>query len=338
MKLQITSIFLILCFYNANGQWDVVLDVQRTSSNPIISKAAPYLLFENNPTTGESGGVAWGVMESGAPGGDDFNPEAQFFYHRIDNEWRFFGESDPGLTIRRDGQSPDAYGEGRLRIGNSEDGSYLGIDRDDIQAWDSDQMTGTLYLNDYGGDVVIGSGSENLIFDADTDRIGVGTASPGRLLHVAGSAIVRDSLAIGKLIPDFELDVFGSCNITGELTASSDARLKKDVIPIENATETLAQLNAVSYEFKADEYPELGLSAGKRYGLIAQEVEQVLPELVKTNGYKSVNYMDIIAILIKSNQEQQQEIKKLLEAREKLLQEEQILESQITALENSISN
>jgi len=69
-------------------------------------------------------------------------------------------------------------------------------------------------------------------------------------------------------------------------------------------------------------FPELKLSEGQRWGLIAQEVESVLPDLVSDNGsathidgeemnIKSVNYIDLIPMLIKAIQEQDEEIKNL---------------------------
>ena len=94
---------------------------------------------------------------------------------------------------------------------------------------------------------------------------------------------------------------------------------------IESATETINRLNPVTYEFRSDEFPELKLSEGQRWGLIAQEVESVLSvllDLVSDNGsathidgeemnIKSVNYIDLIPMLIKAIQEQDEEIKNL---------------------------
>jgi len=93
-------------------------------------------------------------------------------------------------------------------------------------------------------------------------------------------------------------------------------------VAIESATETINRLNPVTYEFRSDEFPELKLSEGQRWGLIAQEVESVLPDLVSDNGsathidgeemnIKSVNYIDLIPMLIKAIQEQDEEIKNL---------------------------
>jgi len=204
-----------------------------------------------------------------------------------------------GVMIDEDGtQNVANYGTGSLIIGDNS-GRYIGFDKDDIQAY-ADGGEGTLFINDYGGDVRIGGLDVGYIFfDAETQNVGIGTQTPM-----------------------FRFDVMGNGNFTGELTASSDARLKKNVKDIENATATLAALRPVSYQFRAEDYPELALSTGHRFGLIAQEVENILHELVvhkmkaeTINGeetfFKSVNYIDMISILIKANQEQEEQILQL---------------------------
>ena len=103
------------------------------------------------------------------------------------------------------------------------------------------------------------------------------------------------------------LSIFGNGNATlaGTLTQLSDARLKKDIIPIKNALAGLNKLNAYNY-YWIDETKDKDLQTG----LLAQEVEQVYPQLVKKNndGLLSVNYSGFIPLLIKGMQEQQQTI------------------------------
>lgn len=265
-------------------------------------------------------------------------------FDRSDDQWLFdAADGNPTVVIDANNSSVASFGEGTLRLINPSSGHYMGFDSDDIQVWDEDETKRKLYLNDYGGDVRIGL-MKRIYYIESSDRVGIGTTTPDQLLDVSGTTIIRDSLAIGKQDPDFTLDVVGSGNFTGELTAASDARLKKDVVKIDDASTILAALRPVSYDFNTEDYPEMGLSQGKRYGLIAQEVEQVLPELVanKIKGqtpdgedtiFKSVNYMDLISILIKGNQEQQDEIAELKQVREALLEEEKVLERQLVELE-----
>jgi len=81
------------------------------------------------------------------------------------------------------------------------------------------------------------------------------------------------------------------------LVANSDIRLKKNICKV--ADGTLPALEPVSYVFKND------TTERTRYGFIAQDVEEIIPELVHTNseGIKGINYQDIIALLVKDNQE-----------------------------------
>jgi len=90
---------------------------------------------------------------------------------------------------------------------------------------------------------------------------------------------------------------------------SSDSTFKTSIMLIENATTLLKQINTYSYYFKSDssEIRSDSLDLRKRdYGVLAQEVEAILPDLVDTcKGDMFVNYNAFIAILIKGFNEQQ---------------------------------
>ncbi len=106
---------------------------------------------------------------------------------------------------------------------------------------------------------------------------------------------------------------------------------KKSIAKIENATTTLSKVNPVSYYFKTEQFKDGQFDENLHYGVIAQEIEKTLPNLVYTDkdGYKAVNYTDLIPLLIKSNQEQQIEIQNAKKEREALLQRIQTLEQRI---------
>jgi hypothetical protein len=94
----------------------------------------------------------------------------------------------------------------------------------------------------------------------------------------------------------------GTLNAT-ELNATSDINLKENIRPIENPIEKIMQLNGVSFDWKETQEPSIGV--------IAQEVEEVFPELVKTGDKKSVNYNGLIGVLIEVVKEQQKQIDEL---------------------------
>jgi len=98
-------------------------------------------------------------------------------------------------------------------------------------------------------------------------------------------------------------------NITCEsLTTNSDRRLKDNIKLIEpqEAYNIVSQLNGVRYSWKND--PE-----SKKVGLIAQDVERILPEVVKDNykGYKSVDYSSIVSVLCQSIKQLKNELEEL---------------------------
>jgi hypothetical protein len=100
----------------------------------------------------------------------------------------------------------------------------------------------------------------------------------------------------------------GNMIISGTLTQSSDARLKKDIEPINDAVQKLEKLSGYHYHWK-NEVENPGLQTG----LLAQEVKEVFPELVVENhkGEMSVNYSGMIPYLLEAVKSQQQTIEQL---------------------------
>ena len=103
-------------------------------------------------------------------------------------------------------------------------------------------------------------------------------------------------------LTDFELEMISGGR---SQRSCSDLRLKKDIKPLKSALSTLGKLQGKSYRWKDNNEPDIGL--------IAQELEKVIPELVKTDdkGYKSIVYQKLTAVLIEAVKEQQQEINHL---------------------------
>jgi len=134
------------------------------------------------------------------------------------------------------------------------------------------------------------------------------------------------------------LYVSGSIYATGTITSGSDKRFKKNVNNIEGALDKVLSLNGVNYEWRTpdeiqsfskqlSENEEEGLALtfpeGKQIGLVAQDVEEIIPEIVFTDeeGFKSVDYTKLGPVLIEAIKEQQKQIEALKKEIEVLKQQ-----------------
>ena len=106
----------------------------------------------------------------------------------------------------------------------------------------------------------------------------------------------------------------GRIDATNDIVAfsSSDIRFKENIQPIENALEKISKISGNTYDWKAENKIEHGYE-GNDVGVIAQEIEAVLPQLVQTreNGFKAVKYDKLVALLIEGIKEQQLQIEQL---------------------------
>ena len=97
----------------------------------------------------------------------------------------------------------------------------------------------------------------------------------------------------------------GSFTATGNITAYSDERLKDNVETIEGALDKVSQMRGVTYNYKSE------LNDGQRgTGVIAQEMQQVMPEVVEEGEYLSVAYGNIVGVLIEAVKELKEELNK----------------------------
>lgn len=126
-----------------------------------------------------------------------------------------------------------------------------------------------------------------------------GTSS--QFLKADGSA---DSTAYAPTAnPTFTgtLSCTGNITASGNITAYSDQRLKSNIKTIDNALEKVSKLRGVSFDKDGQ----------NQIGVIAQEVQKVLPEVVEEGDYLSVAYGNIVGLLIEAIKEQQQQIEDL---------------------------
>ena len=120
----------------------------------------------------------------------------------------------------------------------------------------------------------------NLYVDIDNSRVGVGTTVPSSALQVSGTITCSD------------------------INSTSDVKLKENIHSIKDPLDKIMKINGVGFRWKDNK--------DEAIGVIAQDIEEVIPEVVKISGdVKTVNYNGLIGVLIEAVKEQQRQIEEL---------------------------
>jgi len=137
------------------------------------------------------------------------------------------------------------------------------------------------FLNNATGDLILNTGTDNPVILKHNGTAVITTTSSGP--SITGNCSVSGTLA------------------AAEVTATSDERLKSDIKTIDNALDKVMNMRGVSFTKQAE----------KGIGVIAQEVEKIIPEVVTDGEYKSVAYGNMVGVLIEAIKEQQKQIDEL---------------------------
>ena len=160
---------------------------------------------------------------------------------------------------------------------------------------------------------------------AETIRTAIGTVVTGSaqisLTATTGYGTYLNQAVLTTSSPTFAaLTINGAITATGDITAyyTSDKRHKNTIQLIPNALEKVTKLNGVTWEWN-DDVNEVTKSTPKT-GLIAQEVQEVLPEVVKTrdDGFLALDYSKMMGLMVEAIKEQQTQIHSLTLEIEKL--------------------
>ena len=145
-----------------------------------------------------------------------------------------------------------------------------------------------------------------------------------------GLRVTSGNVGIGTTSPGYKLEVSGAIYASGDITALSDKRFKEDLQPITNACETVSKLQGFSYTRK--DYEKIEEEKGtKHIGLIAQDVQQVLPEVVtydKVNDKYGINYGSMAGVFVEAIKELNAKVANL----------ESIVEKQSQIIEKLLNN
>jgi len=202
--------------------------------------------------------------------------------------------------------------------------------------------TSDYYIRSYTSDAVkawLGLGSQVAAAgDISFSDTGIGTIASevvtsakitnGTITNADVSASA--AIAGSKISPDF-----GSMEVRGlKFTATSDSRLKKNIKTLTNALEKINQLRGVRFEF----IDQTKYATGPQIGFVAQELQQVFPELVSTNaeGFLQVNYSQMTAVLLAAIKEQQVQIEALQQKAQEQETKQNQLQEQVSRQQNEI--
>ena len=156
-----------------------------------------------------------------------------------------------------------------LRFGDSDDVSI---------SYDGTANRIGLTLSNTATDFAIKNGSTAFaVFNRSNGRLGIGNESPTEALDVTGNIKASQTVS------------------AADFNTTSDVTLKTDISTIENAVELISSIRGVRFTWKERLTPSLGV--------IAQEVEAVIPELVTDGNPKQVNYNGLIGVLVESVKE-----------------------------------
>ena len=151
----------------------------------------------------------------------------------------------------------------------------------------------------------------NGVYTTGTQTIG-GAKSFSSAVNI-DSTVASTTITTGALIVDGGVGIAGALNVGGDVVAyaSSDERLKDNIELISNPIEKVQSLKGVTWDWNsnADELQK----TLPNVGVIAQDVEKVLPQLVidRDNGFKGVDYAKLTGLLIEAIKDQQKQIDEL---------------------------
>jgi hypothetical protein len=142
--------------------------------------------------------------------------------------------------------------------------------------------------------LVIGN-TGDVIFTPDLSSDSYSINDDNVSLKCIGGAIINKSLVVRE-------NIFSNNSYATNSYNFSDIRLKENIINLEKSLEKVLLLRGVKFDWKNKEI----LEDKKNIGFIAQEVEEIIPELVSENlnGFKQVNYIQMIALLVEAIKEQ----------------------------------
>lgn len=274
-----------------------------------------------------SAGVETGIVVG------ESNSNWAWMLWNVDNNTLGFGTRQEGDTYG----STIVLDSGRVGINAEVNNEPLSIGADLGRAWGEFVQIGNDESGRYSG-FMCGERSDDrgvMLWYNNSNQLRLGSNSGG-IDYNATVVIHEDQVAINTTSTvSQELYVSGDIYATGSITEFSDASVKTNVQTLEGALNLVDNLRGVRYNLKPEIAEEHHTTSEKQIGLIAQEVEEVLPEVVGSTaeGYKSLNYSRLMAVLIEAVKELKAENEEL---KSKIENQSQSDSERIDALERQL--
>jgi hypothetical protein len=129
-----------------------------------------------------------------------------------------------------------------------------------------------------------------------------------------GDVAITGDVDIGSIpYTGYRLSLGGNAYATGGWHQPSDLRYAQDVDTIKNALGKVLSLRGVTFRWKTQEYEDLGFPDGEHYGIMGQEAEEVVAEIVTggPDGPKTIVYSELVPVLVEAIKTQQDQIEAL---------------------------
>lgn len=291
-------------FPNPDGTVGLGLAIVGAPGGSPVHVDATVSLATLNGIWRDSAGVEGTFVFNGAGGGDPRPLHAR----TSPLEVRAVEFTLPELTITGQGMTPNILS---VRTGGTPAAPAAVLNGDTILLLDGAGHNGGGITARRVGITMVAT--ENWAASANGTAIWFSTSANGTTLPQPRMAVDHDgNVGIGTIVPSERLHVNGAARIgsctyetDGDVACVSDARFKRGIRAVPAMLDRLAALEPVRFTWRTDEFPDRGLPASESMGLIAQDVEQVLPDLVTTDadGYKTINYGRLPLLAIKALKE-----------------------------------
>jgi len=305
------------------------------SPDPSVTAPADRIFQIGNGTSSTRTNAVT-VLRNGNTGIGTVNPGSRL--HVVSGPSGYAGGNLQGITLEGDGNTYFNL----LAPNSNETGVLFGKA--------SDAVSGGIVYNsaaNLNGLQFRTNGNNTKMVLTQNGNVGVGITSPNAPLAFANTTGAKISLFESSLNSQYGFAVQGAqlqiysdnpaakisfgyfisgvynermylTNSTGILTVNgtnypSDIRYKKQISTLQHPLEKIMAINGVEYYMRDNEFPEKHFDDKLQTGLIAQEVEKVLPQAVQTgsDGYKSVDYAKVVPLLVEAVKEQQKQIDEL---------------------------